>query len=258
MQIITVANEPTRRRTKTTTATHLAHGLSRKDAQVLLVDLDQGACSMHLGLDPAPGLFDFFCQGRPLASCIRATTRIGLHLLPGNSYTRVAEREADRLGTPLDLLLLEIARLTIKYDYIVIDAHSHTGGYFQEVALWMADLLIIPTPLDAMALDSVHNTIGSVQSFAAREGTAPPAIMMLPQFHRGTSVELYNHGLLEESFYDNLLAPIPFSPATREAISLGLTSYEHQPATHALHAYEQIVNQIRLTDLEVLFAETDR
>lgn len=253
MRIITVATEKGGV-AKTTSAVHIAHGLAKLDSQVLLVDFDsQGNCSLHLGLDPAPGIFEFYCQSRPLQAVIVPSGRPGLHLLPGNSYTKAAAREADRQAIPLDLLLTELHYTPTTYDYIVID--THPGGYFQEVALWMADLLIIPAALDALSMDAVRSTIDTAQEIAGREGKAPPPIQILPQFYRHTNEAKYNHGLLEEHYCDVLCSPIPDRVAAREAVSYGKTLYEHAPTNDATHAYQQLVARLAMTDVEILFGE---
>ena len=253
MRIITIATEKGGV-AKTTTAVHLAHGLAQKDSQVLLIDLDsQGNCSLHLGLDPAPGVFDFYCQSKTLSACIQPTGRPGLHLLPGNSYTKTAAREADRQGIPLDLLLLEIDRLPVTYDFVIID--THPGGYFQEVALWMANLLIIPAALDALSLDAVRSTIETVQALAARESKAPPPLWILPQFARPTNTDRYNYGILIEAFGETVAEAIPQRVAAREAVSYGQTLYEFDPANDATAAYGSLVNRLMLTDVEILFGE---
>lgn len=253
MRIITVATEKGGV-AKTTTAVHLAHGLALKDSNVLLIDLDsQGNCSLHLGLDPAPGIFELYCQSRPLSAVIQPTGRPGLHILPGNSYTKTAAREADRQAIPLDLLLMEIDRLPTTYDYIVID--THPGGYFQEVALWMADLLIIPAALDALSLDAVRSTIETAQEIAARESKAPPPLWILPQFFRPTNNDRYNHGILIEHFGKAVAEAIPQRVAAREAVSYGQTLYEYDPTNDATIAYARLVEQLALTDVEILFGE---
>ena len=44
---------------KTTTAVHIAHALTLRDLQVLLVDFDpQGQCATSLALNPEPGVFN--------------------------------------------------------------------------------------------------------------------------------------------------------------------------------------------------------
>ena len=171
---------------KTTLAVNLAAILARRDCNVLLVDLDpQGNCSRYLGLDPAPSIFEFYCQDVPLAQLIKPTGRPGLHILQSNSYTKAAATYADRQGIPLDLLVLEIQRLDTVYDFVVID--THPGGYFAEVAHYMADLILLPVALDSFSMFAIQDTIGVAQEVAAREGKAPPPIWIVPNFFNRTN-----------------------------------------------------------------------
>ncbi len=253
MQTITIANEKGGV-AKTTTAVHVAHGLSRQDAQVLLIDLDaQGNCALHLGMDPEPGIFNFYSQSQPLRNQIRQSQRPGLDFLPGNSYTKIAAREADRIGIPLDLLSLELRELPIIYDFVVID--THPGGYFQEVALSMADTLIIPAALDYLSIDAVHSTIATAQDIAGRENKAPTPLLVLPQFMNRTNESQYNLGVLHEKWSGIIAKPIPQRVAVREAVAHGQTLYEYAPYNDAAIAYQRLITQLTLTDEDILFAE---
>ena len=236
---------------KTTLAVNLAAPLARRDCNVLLVDLDpQGNCSRYLGLDPAPSIFEFYCQDVPLAQLVKPTGRPGLHILQSNSYTKAAATYADRQGIPLDLLVLEIQRLDTVYDFVVID--THPGGYFAEVAHYMADLILLPVALDSFSMFAIQDTIDVAQKVAAREGKAPPPLWIVPNFFNRTNEANYNYGLLVEEFGEIVTAPIPERVAVRESLSKG-PLIESAPTNDATHAYSALVDRLMMTDVEILF-----
>ena len=77
---------------KTTSALAIAHGLARANHPTLLVDFDpQGHAAISLGMDPEPGIFDFFVTRSPEGNLVRETGRNNLAILPSNSRTRTAE-----------------------------------------------------------------------------------------------------------------------------------------------------------------------
>ena len=84
---------------KTTTAVNLAHCLTLKSKQVLLIDLDpQGQCATKLGMDGQMGAY-YFLTTEPASPSevtfvrqwIRETGRDDLKLIPGNSMTSSAQ-----------------------------------------------------------------------------------------------------------------------------------------------------------------------
>lgn len=237
---------------KTTLAVNIAAPLARL-GNVLLIDLDpQGNCSRYLGMDPAPSVFEFYCQDVPLSSLIKPTGRPGLHILQSNSYTKAAATHADRQGIPLDLLLLEIHRLDTVYDFVVID--THPGGYFAEVAHFMADLLLLPVALDSFSMYAIQDTIDVAQTIAAREGKAPPPLLIIPNFYDHTNESAYTLGLMQEHFGEIVTAPIPKRVAVRESLDKG-PLIEYAPNNDATAAYERLVARLAMTDIEILFGE---
>jgi cellulose biosynthesis protein BcsQ len=240
---------------KTTGATSIAHGLALeregKVANVLLVDFDpQGHDAIALGLDPEPGIFDFFVTGAPLGNLIRATNRPGLHLLPSNSRTRTAETVL-RLESSLADLAVRMDALVAGYDYVVID--TPPSGLLQELAIRVADALIIPVRLEALGMDGVASTLQMAKQLQmrnaesgirnARQATGfdadhaveqsairnpKSAIVILPtMFDRRLKEHEYNDRQLREAYGGMVAQPVPARVAVAEAHALGRTVWEH-------------------------------
>ncbi|MBV7326720.1 ParA family protein [Chloroflexi bacterium TSY] len=233
---------------KTTASVSLAHGLAlQKNKKVLLLDLGpQGHCAVSLGLDPEPGVFDFLVNEVPVANVIRETGRPLLNLLPGNSRTTRAASicQLEHIGVDQvgDRLLNEL----IGYDFLVID--THPGGYFQELGLYMADLLIIPSALDYLALDGVSTVLELLEQLIQRYQCRPGRKFILPMFADHTKETTANLVSLQETFPELVVEPIPRRTKAREAVSYGQTIWEYAPQDDTALAYLGLLD--RMTKIE--------
>jgi chromosome partitioning protein len=222
---------------KTTTAVTLAHGLALKNYSVLLVDLDpQGQCASHLGLPQTAGVFDLLVNHPPMRDVVRTTGRPNLWILPGNKRTMTAQtlmaievQGVDTLGAILEEHL-NGARL----HYLVIDTAPSAGG-LQENGLFAADLLLIPSAVDHLALEGVAEV---VKTLKALKRPISPVTWILPTFYDEVTLEAKaNLGRLQEAFGGASLAPIHRAVVLREAPALGQTVFEHGPESRAAEEY---------------------
>jgi chromosome partitioning protein len=237
---------------KTTTAVHVAHGLALRDAQVLLIDLDsQGQCATWLGRDAEPGLYGAVVQNEPLRNLTRSTGRAGLDLLPGNSTTIAASKHAERERLTFDFLVQAVEEHPTRYDFIVFD--SPPLGWFQEMALVLANTLIVPTPLDALSVEGVASILATAMELRQRREFDQRLI--LPTFMDNTGESNFHVGLLRESFPGSIARPVPRRVAVREAVAFGQTLFEYAPRNEAAEAYAALVESVGLADEEILFGE---
>jgi chromosome partitioning protein len=236
---------------KTTTAVHMAHALARADAQTLLVDLDsQGHCATWLGRDPEPGLHAVVVQDERLRNVVRQA-RPSLDLLPGNNSTIAASKFAERERLPFSFLLEAIHAGPTVYDYVVFD--SPPLGWLQEMALSVADALIVPAPLDALSVDGVRAVLAAAA--ALRHGRPYGQQLILPTFMDNTGESAHFSSLLQQSFPGQVAPPIPRRVAVREAVAYGQTLFEYAPGNAAADAYQQLANTVAMSDEEILFGE---
>ena len=94
---------------KTTTAVSLAHGLTLRGKQALLLDLDpQGQSATALGLSPEPGIFYLLTMGIStqenafVNSWVRPSGREGLYLYPGDQPTNNGRPNGAECPEPAD------------------------------------------------------------------------------------------------------------------------------------------------------------
>src|SRR5437899_26354 len=147
---------------KTTTSVNTATALALKGKKVLLIDLDQQAsATRYLDLDPeqSPNLYEVFMGIKPAALAIRKT-KFGIDVLASHVLVAAIE-EALEPGDELKLADI-ITALKPSYDFILIDTPPGKAMLaFNGLAA--ADLIIIPSSAERMAVDGVADLISHVQ-----------------------------------------------------------------------------------------------
>lgn len=228
---------------KTTTAVSLAAGLARAGHQVLLVDLDkQGHCATFLGRDPAAQIYALLVKEHPLNELI-AEVRPRLHLLASNSETIVAQDFARLRNAQVDLLDQAIVQRAIGYEYILFDTPPQ--GLFQECAVYCADLLVVPVPVDYPGMDGAAQFMQVVQHLQAREKLTNQLAVVIPMFvDSRTSESQHNLEVLRKRFGDKVLTPVPVRTRMREAIAEGATIFEYAPRDDIAEIYQKLVETI--------------
>jgi len=219
---------------KTTTAVTLADGLARLGRRTLLVDLDpQGHVAFSLGLDKAPGLYRAVCLDEPLPDCV-ITARANLDILASDKRTETVKRQITLAdfregilagvlsGSPYDVVLFDLAP---SLDVL------HING------LMASDWVVIPTRLDAMAVDGVKEILRTMGEVGQR-GHPFQGYSILPTFFDRTTREtLVQLKEITRAFGRQVWPPIPQDTRAREAAAYGKTLHEYAPNCSALRGY---------------------
>lgn len=206
---------------KTTTAVSLAHGLAMQQRDVLLVDFDpQGQSAISLGMDPEPGVFDWLVTDADFDNVARRRVRPGLTLLPGNGRTKTAETVL-RSECTIEQLVRTVYAVAGGYDCIVIDTAAN--GYLQELALRVADVLIVPVRCEALGLDGVAATM----QVAKQIGHAQQCVIVPTMYDKRLKEHAYNLDLLQRNYPGHVADPVPARVAVAEAVAMGATVWEH-------------------------------
>jgi chromosome partitioning protein len=147
---------------KTTSAVNTAAALARKGRRVLLVDLDQQAsATRYLGLDPdaSPNLYEVYVGIKPAALAPRPTA-VGVDVISSHPLMAAIE-EALEPGD--ETKLSDILRpLRGEYEFILIDSPPGKAMLAFN-ALAAADLVLITSSAERMAVDGVADLINHVQ-----------------------------------------------------------------------------------------------
>jgi chromosome partitioning protein len=240
MKVITVSNRKGGV-AKTTTTVTLGHGLALKGKSVLLVDVDpQGHLAPALGMEQEPGLFDLLVARASLRNVTREA-RPKLSILPGNVRTATAqtvltaEREWD------DALSRAIRnRVDGQLDYIILDT-APSVGRLQEMALWMADLVVIPSAVDFLSSAGVADLMCELAGMK-HDGWRGRLLGILPTFYdEVTNESKTNLAELETAFGKRVLPPIHRATILRECTAEGKTIFELAPNTRAAEEYAALV-----------------
>jgi chromosome partitioning protein len=221
---------------KTTTAVTLAAGLAASGRKCLLVDLDpQGHIALNFGLLKQPGLYRVLCEGWPLAEAI-INVRPGLDILAGDKSTEKVKRQITledfREGVLRDLFAGS------GYDVVLLDMAPsldvlHING------LVASDFVMIPTRLDALAVDGVKEILLSMAEISQR-GHAFLGYCILPTFFDRTTRETLTQ--LQEivlAFGRQVWPPVPTDTKAREAAAFGKTLWEYSPSSPAVAGYNE-------------------
>jgi chromosome partitioning protein len=219
---------------KTTTAVTLAAGLAMQEYQTLLIDLDpQGHIAFSFGLEKTPGLYQCLIAGNPLNEVV-INVRPNLDILSSDKRTEQVKRYITTSDFR-ETVLLDIL-INSKYDVVMMDMAPsldvlHING------LVASDWVIIPTRLNAMAVDGVKEillTMGEI----ARRGYPFQGYSILPTFFDRTTREtLVQFQGIVKTFGRRVWPPIPQDTRTREASAYGKTLWEYTPTSSVMVGY---------------------
>lgn len=219
---------------KTTSSVTLAHGLARAGRRTLLVDLDpQGHVAFSFGMEKTPGLYRLICLDEPLARVI-IPARENLDLITSDKHTEKVKRQIT-LADFRETILLDLLRAA-PYDVILFDMAPsldvlHING------LVASDWVVIPTRLDAMAVDGVKEILTTMGEVTQR-GRGIAGYNILPTFFDRTTREtLAQLKEIASVFGKRVWPPIPQDTRAREAAAYGQTLYEYSPDSPAMAGY---------------------
>ncbi len=219
---------------KTTTAVTLAHGLAKQGKRILLIDLDpQGHAAYILGLKKTPGLYRLIVLEEPLKNLV-VTARPNLDVLPGDKHTEKVKRQIT-LSDFRESILADILRSSA-YDVILIDMAPsmdvlHING------LVASDFVIIPTRLDALAIDGVKEILLTMGEVGQRGHSFQGYSIVPTFFDRTTRETLTQFKEIVRVFNRHVWPPVPQDTRVREASAYGKTPWEYAPESSAVAGY---------------------
>lgn len=235
--IITVANQKGGVG-KTTTAVTLGHGLSRDGRRVLIIDLDpQGHVAFCLGMKKSNGLYRLLFESEPLHK-VAEEARPNLDIIASDKTGEAVGRYVTTLN--FRELVIKKALKGASYDVIVLDTPPSLG-VLHVAALVASHWVLIPTKLDAMAVDGVNEILRSLAEIEQGEDNNHKfdGYSILPTFFdrttKETSLQLRE---LVEAFGSIVWPPIPQDTKAREAAAFGKTLWEYSPESPSIMGYQ--------------------
>jgi len=219
---------------KTTSAVTLGHGLARQGYSVLLVDLDpQGHVAFSLGLEKAPDLYRLLVEEEALAEVI-TSARENLDVILSDKRTEAVKRYVTTLDFRENVLKKALAG--VAYDVVILDM-APSLDVLHVASLVASNWVIVPTKLDAMAIDGVNEILRSIAEIS-QQGYPLRGYTILPTFFDRTTKEtITNLRELAEAYPKNIWPPVSQDTKAREAAAYGQTLWEYSPTTAAVVGY---------------------
>ena len=146
---------------KTTTAIHVAAGLARTGARVLLVDADpQGNVGHALGVHASRTVRDLMIGGATLAEVVLQGVRERLDVIVSTPAAFALETQL--AGAPQrETILARRLKPLAGYDAVIIDTSPAMNLLTYNALLYASDL-IVPIGMDAMAIVGARQTLAGV------------------------------------------------------------------------------------------------
>ncbi|HSL23763.1 MAG TPA: AAA family ATPase [Vicinamibacterales bacterium] len=146
---------------KTTTAIHLAAGMARSGARVLLIDADpQGNVGHALGVHRDPTIREVMLGMVPPDAAIVRDVRQGLDVI--TSTPAVFSLEAQLAGATQRETILARRLAGLKgYDLVVVDTSPAMSLLTYNALLYASDL-IVPVTMEGMAIVGARQTLAGV------------------------------------------------------------------------------------------------
>ncbi len=258
---------------KTTTAVHLAAGLARRGARVLLIDADpQGNVAHTLRLRPTRSFEHLMTGEATLADVTLPAVRPNLDVVAATPAAFALER---RLGGETQRETILARRLrhlhtagaaspsdSPRYDAVVVDC-SPAMNLLTYNALLFAEEIVVPVSMDLMAVIGARQTLQGVEQ--VRElwpERRLDLLAVLPTFvHSGNHATRATFDALEQ---DAGIASRLIRPGIRQCIDLNYSTASHQtiweyaPKSRAAADYSNFIDFVEGTGTSSAYAQASR
>ena len=258
MKVITFANKKGGV-AKTTSSVNIAAAYGFAGRQVLFIDSDSQCNSTETlirgktTLDPrqlSPSIYDVLTDEKrklPLGKAIRERTREeNVHLIPSSldmDSADVALSRQSMWGMALQRRRGEIEQLG--YDVVVVDTPPGSA-YTKTVALYAADLVIIPTVASSYSIDGLSDLIEEIALIKESTGKNIDFRLLLVRMD-GTKVSVKAREDLEDAFGEYVLkTEIPEATIVQRAEEKAASLLRYAPMSKAALAYARLYREVDL------------
>ncbi len=234
---------------KTSTAVNLSFAMAITHRKVLLVDMDpQSSATVALGFERADdrhSLAGVLISGNPMASIVLKYNRGLFDLVPANEDLTAVQVALYSEGDGKLRLRKALSALRDLYDFIFIDCPASPGLLTQN-ALCAADSMIIPTPCDYFAIDSLSQVTALFERLKS-EGEASLKLLgvlrTMYDEHRSLSASISRE--LEQQFGPLLFhTAIPYTERVNEASASGRPLLLYDKSSLASRSYLELAGEI--------------
>lgn len=234
---------------KSTTAVNLAAALAQKSRKVLLIDLDpQGAATSGLGINKnglPSTIYNVLIEEEKIEDVLVETEIEGLCMVPRNISLSGAELELNTVPDKDFVLKNAIARVTTKYNYIIIDTPPSLG-LLTINAMTASNSLIIPIQSEYYALEGMSHLLQAIQ--LVRERLKSPLEIkgvLLTMYDGRTRLSKEVSQQLRDYFKEKVFKTIiPRNVKIAEAPSHGKPVITYDPDCKGSLAYTQLTEEL--------------
>jgi len=234
---------------KTTSAVNIAVELSRRNARVLLVDVDpQGNASSSLGLDKREldvTVYDLLIERATLDDVVVRDIRPSLDLIPASGSLAGAEVELVDFADRATRLRTALSSAAHRYDVVVIDSPPSLG-FLTVNALCAAQHVIVPIQCEYLALEGLGQLIGTIDLVKKQlnpELDLTGVLMTMYDARTRLSAQVVEE--VRRYFPQRTFATVvPRSVRLAEAPSFGQSIAEYDAASRGAAAYRAVVDEL--------------
>ena len=236
---------------KTTTAINLAYYLSKDKYRTLLVDIDpQGNATSGLGIDKtsvSKGMVEVMLGATPLENAILPTKYKYLNLLPTTPELANAEVELVSKKGKFTILKTALARVSSKYDYIIIDSPPSLS-LLTVNGMIASNYLLLPVQTEFYALEGVAQLLESMK--LVRKAMNPHLQLLgvlATMYDKRTSLSSQVLAEIRKYFKDRTFeTTIPRNVRIAEAPSHGAPVGEYDKFSKGARAYKELAHEVEL------------
>lgn len=239
---------------KTTTAVSLGGLLSVWGFRTLLVDIDpHGSLTSYFRYDPdaieqsSYSLFQAVVNKREIDpnDLLHKTGTEGLELLPASVALATLDRQAGKMDGMGLVIKRALDKLSNDFDYVLIDCPPMLGVLMVN-ALAACEHLIVPVQTEFLAIKGLDRMLHTLK-MVLRARTADLKYTVVPtMFDRRTRASVDSLRILKENYSDHLWpSVIPVDTQFREASRAGLPPAVHDPRSHGVKAYSELLEVLQ-------------
>ncbi|MCP9495796.1 MAG: ParA family protein [Pyrinomonadaceae bacterium MAG19_C2-C3] len=237
---------------KTTTALHLAHGLSLRGKRVLLIDLDhQANATKGLGIvvkDGQPVFYHLMVKDMSYKEVV-VEARPNLFVIPSNELTALAESHiAAEMGREM-YLFNKLGDVT-EFDYMVVDC-APALSVLHNNALLFSEEMIIPVSMERWAVDGGLDILKSADRMGRVYRRQPVICGVLPwKVDLRTNMTHTVVQILGQAYGSRLLPQIRSDEKFKAAAAEGKTIFEFDAHSKGAQDYGLVTDAVLAQEVD--------
>jgi chromosome partitioning protein len=234
---------------KTSTAVNLGFALAITHRRVLLVDTDpQSSATVALGFDRADdshSLAGVLISGNPISDIVLKYNRGLFDVIPANEDLTAVQVALYSEADGRIRLRKALSALRDLYDFIIIDSPA-SQGLLTVNALCAADSMIIPTPCDYFAIDSLMQITKLFESLKSSGDASLKLLGVLRTMYDEHSALASSISRELEQQFGQLLfhTVIPYTERVNEASASGRPLLLYDKSSVASKSYLELAGEI--------------